>query len=68
MEFIDYGLGIVSGFVFDSYPPGQPFDLADLYHALSLEGNLVGHEVYERFYEIGSLRGLEETETYFLRT
>jgi hypothetical protein len=39
-----------------------------LYHALSLEGNLVGHEVYERFYEIGSLRGLEETETYFLRT
>lgn len=68
MEFIDYGLGILSGFVFDSYSPGQPFDLADLYHALSLEGNLVGHEVYERFYEIGSLRGLEETETYFLRT
>ena len=68
MEFIDYGLGILSQSVFDSYSPGQPFDLADLYHALSLEGNLVGHEVYERFYEIGSLTGLQETETYFLRT
>lgn len=67
MEFIDYGLGILSKSVLDKYPIAQPFDLADVYHSLSTEGNLLGYQVHERFYEIGSTVGLQETETYFLR-
>ena len=65
MEYIDYGLGVLSAEVLDNYPVAQPFDLADVYHQLSLAGKLVGHEVYERFYEIGSQEGLKEAEIYF---
>ncbi|MCZ2207543.1 nucleotidyltransferase family protein [Cylindrospermopsis raciborskii] len=67
MEFIDYGLGVLSRSVFEQYHGGHPLDLADVYHSLSLEGNLFGYQVHERFYEIGSIPGLQETETYFLR-
>ena len=66
MEHIDYGLGILSARTLIGYPDNQPFDLADVYHELSLEGQLAGYEVHERFYEIGSPSGLEETEEYFL--
>ncbi|QFY44477.1 NTP transferase domain-containing protein [Candidatus Methylospira mobilis] len=66
MAYIDYGLGVLAGKVLDSYPDGQAFDLAEVYHALSLDGQLAGYEVHERFYEIGSHNGLKETETYFL--
>lgn len=67
MEFIDYGLGIVSARVFEGYETGKPFDLADIYHELSLQGQLAGFEVHERFYEIGSHVGLKETENYLLK-
>jgi NDP-sugar pyrophosphorylase family protein len=66
MTYIDYGLGVVSARVLDSYSDTLPFDLADVYHALSMQGQLAGFEVHERFYEIGSHRGLKETEAYFL--
>ncbi|EAY57000.1 MAG: putative nucleotidyl transferase [Leptospirillum rubarum] len=65
MEHIDYGLGILSAEVLMEYPAGQPLDLADVYHRLSLDGSLAGFEVNERFYEIGSHSGLRETERYF---
>jgi hypothetical protein len=39
--------------------------LADIYHRLSLSGQLAGFEVYERFYEIGSGKGLTEAVDYF---
>lgn len=67
MAFIDYGLGVLTSRVLETYPAGQAFDLAEVYHALSLKGQLAGYEVHERFYEIGSHNGLKETETYFLR-
>lgn len=66
MTYIDYGLGVISASVLKQYPVGQPFDLADAYQDLSLQGQLAGLEVHERFYEIGSLSGLKETEDYFL--
>jgi N-acetyl-alpha-D-muramate 1-phosphate uridylyltransferase len=66
MAYIDYGLGVLQAATLLPYPMDRPFDLADLYHDLSLRGHLVGHEVHERFYEIGSHTGLQETEAYFL--
>jgi MurNAc alpha-1-phosphate uridylyltransferase len=75
MRHIDYGLGIVSRQVLerhaghsDKQGQGRAFDLADVYHELSLAGQLAGFEVSERerFYEIGSHQGLQETEQYFL--
>jgi len=64
MAHIDYGLGIVSSTVLNGYPDAKPFDLADVYQALSIADRLAGFEVRERFYEIGSLKGLQETESY----
>lgn len=66
MHFIDYGLSILSKSLFDSYSDNESFDLSDLYHQLSILGNLAGFEVVERFYEIGSHEGLEEFELYLL--
>ena len=67
MGYIDYGLSILSATSLSRYPAGGAVDLADVYHALSLAGLLAGHEVFERFYEIGSHQGLAETEEYFKR-
>lgn len=67
MEFIDYGLGVISGAVLDQYRVGEIFDLAQVYHTLSLHGQLTGYEVHERFYELGSHSGLRECEDYFLK-
>jgi NDP-sugar pyrophosphorylase family protein len=65
MEHIDYGLGILSAGVLDVGSAGRPFDLADVYHRLSLAGRLAGHEVSERFFEIGSPSGVKDAEEYF---
>lgn len=65
MTHIDYGLAILSATILQDRPPDQAFDLAELYHSLSLDGQLAGHEVHQRFYEIGSHQGLAETIAYF---
>jgi len=64
MEYIDYGLGILSRSVLEPYSIKQPLDLSDIYHSLSMAGQLIGYEVYDRFYEIGSHTGLKETESF----
>jgi len=66
MSHIDYGLSVVSAQVLTTYPNNQAFDLADVYQALSIQGQLAGLEVHARFYEIGSHTGLKETEEFFL--
>ncbi len=63
MRHIDYGLGAISAQVLADENTTGPFDLADVYHRLSLSGQLAGYEVHERFYEIGSHKGLAEAGT-----
>src|ERR1700730_13672173 len=65
MRHIDYGLGVLSAQVFGDEATTGPLDLADIYHRLSLSGQLAGYEVQERFYEIGSHQGLAEAADYF---
>jgi NDP-sugar pyrophosphorylase family protein len=67
MENIDYGLGVFSERAFMGWEASDSFDLADVYQALAQKGDLAGHEVIHRFYEIGSKEGLVETEK-FLRS
>lgn len=67
MHHIDYGLGLLRAEVLNSYPAGQPFDLSKVYNQLSLEKQLAGYEVFERFYEIGSRQGIDDTQTYLLQ-
>ena len=61
MKHIDYGLGVLSAGVFDQYPWDKFLDLATVYQDLLGAGDLAGFEVKERFYEVGSAAGLEET-------
>jgi MurNAc alpha-1-phosphate uridylyltransferase len=65
MRHIDYGLGVISAQVLVDENTTGPFDLADIYHRLSLSGQLAGYEVHERFYEVGSHKGLAEAADYF---
>jgi NDP-sugar pyrophosphorylase family protein len=61
MHHIDYGVALLTRGVMERVPEGVPFDLADLYRELVSDGSMIGYEVTERFYEIGSAAGLEET-------
>jgi len=64
MQYIDYGLGAFRADAFDHVPVGQPADLATLYQRLLERGELAAYEVGQRFHEVGSLAGLEETRRY----
>jgi NDP-sugar pyrophosphorylase family protein len=60
-RYIDYGLSALERrVVAERVPAGEKADLADLYHGLSVRGELAGLEISERFYEIGSPAGLED--------
>lgn len=64
MEYIDYGLGILRKSHFIAYPDETPFDLSDIYEKLAINGELIGYESLERFYEIGSVKGIEDLSIY----
>jgi NDP-sugar pyrophosphorylase family protein len=62
MNYIDYGLGILSKAVFHDFENETAFDLACVYEKLVKEKQLIGYEIIERFYEIGSKEGLRELQ------
>lgn len=64
MRYIDYGAALLRRAALLRIPPDQPYDLADLYAELVAAGEMIGYEVTQRFYEIGSPAGLKETEDY----
>jgi NDP-sugar pyrophosphorylase family protein len=64
MRYIDYGLGVFDRRAFDVVPEEGSFDLAAVYQEMLRHGELAGFEVTERFYEIGSVAGLEETRKH----
>ena len=61
MTHIDYGLGALRAGALADYPAGARFDLATVYRDLLARSELAAYEVPQRFYEIGSPAGLEET-------
>ena len=63
MNYIDYGLSALRRDILDGIT-AEVFDLAALFHELSLRDQLAGFEVDERFYEIGSPEGLRDFEQY----
>jgi NDP-sugar pyrophosphorylase family protein len=64
MQYIDYGLGAFRARTFEAYPEDQPLDLATVYQDLVHQGQLAGFVMAQRFFEIGSPEGLEETRRY----
>jgi NDP-sugar pyrophosphorylase family protein len=64
MTFIDYGLGVFKAEALQRWSVGETVDLSDIYRRLLAEGELAGYEVHQRFYEIGSMEGLIETDQH----
>ena len=67
MHYIDYGLGALRACVLSRYSTDKPFDLSKVYNNLSEQEQLAGYEVFDRFYEIGSIQGIADTQTYLLQ-
>jgi NDP-sugar pyrophosphorylase family protein len=66
MRHIDYGIGVLTAAALAPFPADEPFDLAAVYQQLLSGDDLAGFEVSERFYEIGSPEGLEETRAFLV--
>ena len=64
MSYIDYGLGVFQKIAFRFIPEDTTLELVQVYNDLLQKDQLAGLEMFERFYEIGSPEGLEETRTY----
>ncbi|HVD00465.1 MAG TPA: sugar phosphate nucleotidyltransferase [Candidatus Dormibacteraeota bacterium] len=62
MEWIDYGLSILTAEELRRRVAGGSADLAAVMRELSRGGQLAGFEVAERFYEVGSREGIAELE------
>jgi NDP-sugar pyrophosphorylase family protein len=66
MDYVDYGVALLRREVLERIPADRPSDLADVYSALVAEGRMVGYEVTNRFYEIGTPASLDETRRYLV--
>jgi N-acetyl-alpha-D-muramate 1-phosphate uridylyltransferase len=64
MEYIDYGLIAVRKEIFEAFPSDKPFDLSQILYPMVDAGKVAAFEIGTRFYEIGSTRGIRETEDY----
>ena len=64
MRHIDYGITFFKEAAFHPWKDWSTFDLAEVCHQLATHGQLLGYEVFERFYEIGSLKGIGEFSQY----
>lgn len=64
MNYIDYGLGVLSAVCLDDIPVDVATDLAIIYKGLAEEERLASYEVAKRFYEVGSFAGIAELEAH----
>jgi NDP-sugar pyrophosphorylase family protein len=64
MHYIDYGAALLRAEALELIQE-RPYDLANLYYRLVEDRLMLGYEVTQRFYEIGSPAGLEEASRYF---
>ena len=64
MDYIDYGVALLRRRAAEEIPTDRPFDLAELYTRLVAEGRMVGYQVTNRFYEIGTPAALKEAARY----
>jgi NDP-sugar pyrophosphorylase family protein len=64
MMYIDYGFSILRKESLMEFRTKDRFDLSDLFENLSNLSKMEFFEVQERFYEVGSFRGIFELESY----
>ncbi len=64
MHHIDYGASLLRREAVLRLSAEGACDLAELFSNLVAAGQMVGYELTQRFYEIGSYQGLAQTEAY----
>jgi len=60
MNYIDYGLSIINKKALEFVPQGKFFQLDEVYRELVKRREMMAFETQVRFYEIGSVQGLED--------
>lgn len=65
MNYIDFGLSLFKKNIFSGNDTFT--DLSDLYKKLLAENKLASYEVFQNFYEIGSINGLNEFKKFVIR-
>jgi N-acetyl-alpha-D-muramate 1-phosphate uridylyltransferase len=66
LQYIDYGLSLLRKEAFARFAGRDVFDLAEVYVDLVNNAGMLGFEMLQRFYEIGSPEGIAETERYIM--
>lgn len=64
MRHVDYGLSVFTRSAFDAVPEALHYDLETVFQYLIGRDELAAYEVGDRFYEIGSLKGIDELRRY----
>ena len=64
MQYIDYGLLLLTKDSLIPFRDKNTFDLSDFLSPLAETGKLAGFEVENRFYEVGSSKGILDLENY----
>ncbi|HZL36098.1 MAG TPA: sugar phosphate nucleotidyltransferase [Tepidisphaeraceae bacterium] len=67
MRHVDYGVQLLRREALLHLAPGESADLADVYRDLTVNGQMIGHEVHNRFYEIGTPDALDEARRFMGR-
>jgi len=62
MRHIDYGLGVFQRAVFEEIPVHEFQDLSTVQQRLLAADDLAAYEIKDRFYEIGSVEGIQDLE------
>ena len=64
-SYIDYGISIIKRDVISKMVPiDQDYDLSEIVKYLASISRISAHEVYERFFEVGSPEAIRETEEH----
>ena len=66
-EYVDYGISIFNKNYLDKFDEICYTNTSDLYNYIITKNNLASYTVKEKFYEIGSLRGIQDFTKYVIR-
>jgi len=66
MTYVDFGLSVMSAAAVARFSHARVFDLSLIFSTLAAERRLAGMEMTERFYEVGSMQGIRDTEAHLL--
>jgi MurNAc alpha-1-phosphate uridylyltransferase len=67
MQFIDSGLSIFQSEVLSEIAPDSVIDLSDILETLVAKKQVVGYQIFERFFEVGSFQGIVDLSRHLER-